>query len=151
MDGSDRTPSPWSVLNDYTKTVVTVAAALLAFTGTFSTADRLATAPIWPLLICWVLLVLAIAAALYSAGKLTGFLMGGRSSSDVSLLMANFSYFFLFAAVVAFLVFAIMATSKSHQMPGHNDVELFEPAASFPLLSQARRPRHRAALSNRFA
>ena len=107
-------PSPWEIVNDYTKTVVTVAAAFLAFTGTFATNDRLAAAPVWPLISCWTFLILAIAAALFSVGRLTGFLRGKRSSPTQCLVSANLSYFSLFLAVVAFMYFAVLAITQKH-------------------------------------
>ena len=116
MPGNDNNPSPWTVVNDYTKTVITVAAALLAFTGTFSTSDRMAAAPVWLLFLSWILLVVAIAASLFSVGRLTGFLKNGKGSYSC-LLAANISYFALFAAVLAFLLFAIIATRKKSDPP----------------------------------
>lgn len=140
MERSDNDPSPWTVVNDYTKTVITVAAALLAFTGTFSTSDRMAAAPVWPLFLCWILLVIAIAAALFSVGRLTGFLKNGKGSYTC-LLAANISYFALFAAVLAFLAFAMMATSKERvpvrqtAVSASGQVELVQVGQSIPPFS----------------
>jgi flagellar motor protein MotB len=104
-------PSPWTVVNDYTKTVVTLASALLAFTGTFSTSDRMAAGPRCPLFLSWIALSIAIAAALYSAGQLTRVLKSGKGAY-CCLLCANISYFALFAGIILFLIFAVLATEK---------------------------------------
>ena len=128
-------PSPWEIVNDYTKTVVTVAAAFLAFTGTFATNDRLAAAPVWPLICCWTFLILAIAAALFSVGRLTGFLRGKRSSPTQCLVFANLSYFSLFLAVVAFMYFAVLAITQKQVgalAPHKGSVGFFSATASPP-------------------
>ena len=89
-----------------------VSAAVLAFTGTFSTGDRLSSGPIGLLFASWALLVFAIAAALYSVGRLTSFLRFGGDRDRACVRSANLSYFALFAAVLVFFVFAIWATTK---------------------------------------
>lgn len=129
-------PSPWTIVNDYTKTVVTLASALLAFTGTFSTSERMAAAPRWPLFFCWGLLALAIAAALYSAGRLTGVLKY-RRGAYCCLLAANLSYFFLFGGILFFLLFAVLATGKPAAPPptpsaATGAVELVPVASAMP-------------------
>ena len=110
--GRPTDPSPWAIVNDYTKTMVTVASALLAFTGTFAATGRSTYAPKQLLVLSWVLLVLSIAAALFSAGRLTGFLAGRRRDDAAFLLPANLSYFSFFGAVLAFLAFAYLDISQ---------------------------------------
>ena len=104
--------SPWTVVNDYTKTVVTVASAFLAFTVTFYSqiSDN---GPRWLLLLTWAMLVAAVAAALYSAGRLTSHLQSSRISVNPALLFANIAYFALFLGVASFFVYALLGTREN--------------------------------------
>lgn len=105
---------PWSVVNDYTKTVVTLAAAILAFTAAFASRVTVISNEVWisyVLYFAWLLLVVSIAAALFSAGRLTGYLSGNTTTPKSFLLWANISYFALFGAVLTFFVFAIATTA----------------------------------------
>lgn len=107
---SNNTPSPWTIVNDYSKTVVTIAAGFLAFTVTFS--EKLYEpryydgAPIF-LLLCWFFLVLSIATALFAAGRLTGYLRDQSTGTTSFILSSNIAYFSLLVAATLFFVFAI--------------------------------------------
>lgn len=103
-------PSPWTLLNEYTQTVVTLAAGVLAFTATFSGQFFHDAGSPTLLFASWALLVLAIAAALFSAARLNGFLRHVRPDADQALTSANVAYFALFLAILVFFVFAFQAT-----------------------------------------
>ena len=101
-------PSPWTVVNGYTKTVVSVASAFLAFTATFySNIGK--GGPYWLLLGAWGLFVVAVAAALYSAARLTSHLRDEKIPPTEALLFSNIASFALFAGVVAFFAYALVA------------------------------------------
>jgi hypothetical protein len=107
-------PSPWEILNDYSKTVVAVAAGFLAFTVTFS--DKLIGAgnPVPPsLLLCWLLLVASIGLALFAVGRLTGYLRNPDKNVRSFLLPSNGSYFLLGFAAFAFFYFAVTALKSN--------------------------------------
>ncbi len=77
-------PSPWSIVLDYSKTVITVATGLLTFTGTFSSKLYDGAHPPCTLIAAWVLLLLSIAFSLYAIGRLTGYLMQKENNSESS-------------------------------------------------------------------
>lgn len=110
-------PSPWVVVNDYTKTVVTLSAAFLAFTGTFASSFLSSSRgfPWWGgmLILTWVFLVTAIASALYAAGGLTNHLRALERPQNQSkpvqsvaafILPANISYVAFLLASGLFLI-----------------------------------------------
>jgi hypothetical protein len=107
---NQKLPSPWGIVNDYSKTVVATAAAFLAFTATFSsqfigrTQDQWLY---WCLIGAWLLLVAAIGASFFTFGRLTGFLRKPGSDERKFLFPANVSFFCLLAATALFFVAAI--------------------------------------------
>jgi hypothetical protein len=103
----DKPPSQWSALNDYSKTIITLASGLLALSVTFSgqvitkRADEISTAL---LVATWIFLVLAIASGVLTAVFLIEFLRKNRNEKLV-IFCANSSYFALGVAGIFFLVF----------------------------------------------
>jgi hypothetical protein len=79
----DKHQNPWAVMIDYTKTVITLATALLGFTVTFA-GTLVGNSPRWFIvcLICvaWLALIVAIASAFWAVGVLTGYLRGTRDA-----------------------------------------------------------------------
>jgi hypothetical protein len=127
-------PSRWTIINDYSKTVVTVCAALLAFIGAFSSklgVVQLTTFALWDLNITVALLCLAALCALAVPGMLDRYLCvtakgiqappAPNKNLDTATqdewdsrkkriwnikLAANFSYIFLALAVIGMAVFS---------------------------------------------
>ena len=92
---------------DYTKTVITLATAVLGLTVTF--AGTLVGANPTPTIIhligaAWVFLIVTIALALYVVGKLTGYLRGLRRTTHPAGLMCNLCYGALLAAMICFAI-----------------------------------------------
>jgi hypothetical protein len=107
-------PNPWDVLNDFLKTIITVATGFLAFTITFSEKliQSFADNGLPGLLIaCWIVLVISIGAALFAVGRLVAFLKGNSSGEWFLIFISNISYFALFAA--ALLLFLLTFRAKS--------------------------------------
>lgn len=95
-----------TVTNDYSKTIITLSTAFLAFTVTFW--QNVLPPPIqdewyWLLILIWVCLFVAIATALYSAGALVGLLLS-RGTRKRLMCAANLSYFAFGTAAVLFLL-----------------------------------------------
>lgn len=133
-------PSRWTVINDYSKTVVTVCAALLAFIGAFSgklLAGQLSVLAIWDVNITIGLLGLAALSALAVPGMLDRYLcvvakeLRQPPAEEKNLdsatqeewdsrakriwnikAVANLSYIFLASAVVGMAVFGICRPSQ---------------------------------------
>ena len=105
-----------TVTNDYSKTIITLSAAFLAFTVTFwkeilppEAYDN------WYLLLVlvWCLLLIAIGAALLSAGLLVRVLLG-EDKNSLLMFSANFSYCCFGLAAIEFLGlgFAVLVVEK---------------------------------------
>lgn len=123
-------PSPWSLLNEYTQTVITLAAGVLAFTATFSGQFFHDAGSPTLLFASWALLVVAIAASLYSAARLTNFLQSGRDGTrKQAIFCANAAYFALFFAIVLFFVFAFQTTR--HREPNEDSVRAVATARGY--------------------
>lgn len=108
-------PSPWTIVNEYSKTVIAVAAGFLAFTITFSTqlydpktVDHI---PIL-LLLTWLFLVLTIGAALFAAARLAGYLQDNINGTTGFLFLSNVAYYLLVLATTSFFAFAISSVGK---------------------------------------
>ena len=101
----DTAQNPWTLMHDYSKTVVTLASSILALTVTFgnSLAGKSPTTGMLTLLVLsWFFLIVTIAAALYVAGRLIGYLRGVRQSPAPAPFLCNVSYFSLFLALFFF-------------------------------------------------
>lgn len=99
--------SPWDIVNDYIKTVITIATAFLAFTGTFITLGK---APFWlslAMLLCWSMLFVTIFCALWAAGGLTNYLRKPETGHRSCLAFANASYITLAIAMLFFVLFTL--------------------------------------------
>ncbi|NGZ11351.1 MAG: hypothetical protein CV088_18600 [Nitrospira sp. LK70] len=95
-------PSPWSIVLDYSKTVITVATGLLTFTGTFSSKLYDGADPPGSLIAAWVLLLLSMAFCLYAIGRLTGYLIQKENNSESSERNPSPSVLKLLRALVSF-------------------------------------------------
>lgn len=111
---ANNTPSPWTVVNEYTKTVVTVGAGFLAFTVTFSSQlfdpKTIDLFPLLLLVFSWFSLVFSIACALRAAGRLTSYLIDPTQDTRKFILPANIAYVSLLIAAFVYFIFAITAT-----------------------------------------
>jgi len=114
----DQAPHRWTVVNDYTKTAITLASGLLAITVTFSgqlieAKNRLS---LILLLISWIFLVGAIASALLAAAYLSVYLgleerddltepevTKKRSRSNRALVLSSAALYFLLGAAILFV------------------------------------------------
>jgi hypothetical protein len=103
----DKHQNPWAVMIDYTKTVITLATAVLGFTVTFA-GTLVGNSPSWVIvgLIClaWVALIGAIATALWAVGVITGYLRGVRAVPQPAPALCNICYFALGLALVLFAI-----------------------------------------------
>jgi hypothetical protein len=101
----DPVPNPWDVLNDYSKTVITLSSGLLVITVTF--LDRLLKTKIDPglallVILVWGCLILSIIAGLLAAAFTINFLKNNTRDHH-AILMANAAFFLLVLAGI-FLV-----------------------------------------------
>jgi outer membrane protein OmpA-like peptidoglycan-associated protein len=89
-------PSPWTVINDYSKTVVTLGSALLAVTVTFSgtiLGKFNSTFQLCFLIAAWLFLVIVIAFALKSIQHLINYLRVGQpQNANKSIFYANAAF-----------------------------------------------------------
>ncbi len=119
-------PNPWGVINDYSKTVITLATGFLALTITFSghLLGRQNPRGLLCLLIgCWVLLVFAIICGLLAAAFLSNFLRGKRSSK-LLMLCSNAAFFSLMGAGVLFLIFgAVQVSTQTIELDATKAIE----------------------------
>jgi hypothetical protein len=100
----DNAPNPWSIVHEYSKTVVTLSSALLAITVTFSEKILSPTTRFEQralLIAIWGSLLLAIIASLLSSAKLSNFLRYGHHANRC-IRFSNIAFFFLTAAAVGF-------------------------------------------------
>ena len=107
-------PSPWAIVNDYTKTVITLASALLAVTITFS-GQILSAAGAWQRLflgIAWLCLLISIAAGVAAEAYLTTYLRN-KATSDSCLAVSAVAYFSLIVAAFFFVACAFTQLVKS--------------------------------------
>ena len=118
MPEQDNTPSPWEIIQDYTKTVITLATAILAFTITFAT-KLTGPAPDFYMksLIAstWSVLVLAIIFGLWAAARLANFLRGKQTEKSC-LLASNIAFFLLVLAGIMFVLIGIRHISNGSEL-----------------------------------
>jgi hypothetical protein len=103
---TEKAPNQWNALNDYSKTVITLASAFLAVTVTFSgqlmgKETNLASNRF--LMGTWGLLVGAIACGVLTAAFVINYLRHNKSEKP-AILFANLSYVLLFLAGASFLI-----------------------------------------------
>jgi len=116
-------PSAWTVINEYSKTIIAVAAGFLALTVTF--CGQLLHPfsrgyPLWSLLACWILLVLVIASSLLSAAFLSNYLRN-KGNPNLCIFFCNVAFFALFLAALFFLIFAISAVRIKNRLTGPSE------------------------------
>jgi MFS family permease len=100
-----------SITNDYSKTIITLSSAFLAFTVTFW--DNVLPPSIqdtwfWLLILIWVFLIVAIASALFAAGLLVRLLLR-KGTRRRLMCAANLSYFAFGLASLLFLALGAIA------------------------------------------
>jgi hypothetical protein len=99
-------PNPWSVIVDYSKAIITLAAGLLGVTVTF--ADRIlgstaTTTQVWGLVVSWAFLLVAVLSGVLAAAFCINQLKSG-TRGNLSVLAANVAFFALLVATAALLV-----------------------------------------------
>jgi hypothetical protein len=103
----DPPPSPWTVISDFAKTVITLGSALLALSVTFSTnfiGKSTDSAQLKLLFVSWGLLLLTIALGVVTLGFVINYLRSGTRDS-LAVFCANSSFYALLASAVAFGIF----------------------------------------------
>jgi hypothetical protein len=115
---TDAAPNPWAVINDYSKTVVTLASALLAATVTFSGQIIGSGLTFWQAIVLfsiWICLLGTIVFGVLAQAFLTRFLRGIDSKANKSLGFSIAALCFLVASSANFVAFAAMrAFSNEH-------------------------------------
>lgn len=102
----DKHQNPWSVVNDFSKTIVTLAASILAVSAAFASNILGGTPSRWLVFLVlgsWFFLILTIAFSVYATGALTSYLRGTEPKSWPVSLFSNLSFI---ALVVALILFA---------------------------------------------
>ena len=105
-------PNAWAVLVEYTKTLVTLASALLALTVTFASQivpKGVQDVERWALIAAWGFLIFTIICAIWSAAFVVNVLFHDRKKRG-AVFLANCAFFGLVLATAAFLVVGIMKT-----------------------------------------
>lgn len=116
LDETQRPHSPLTVIEEFSKTVVTVSSALLGITVTFSShligkVDEIAS---YILFGAWGLSVLAIALAIVTQMLVIRYLsIGEKRARKWCALCGNAAFFVLILAATAFAVFGIQVVTKS--------------------------------------
>lgn len=156
-------PSRWTIINDYSKTVVTVCAALLAFIGAFSSklgVVQLTTFALWDLNVTVAMLCLAALCALAVPGMLDRYLCvaakgilpsaATKKGLDVATAdewesregrirnikrAANLSYTFLALGVIGMGVFATCKPFKQPSDEGSTHQKSDNGGGGTPLLA----------------
>lgn len=106
----DNAPNGWKVIDDYGKTVITLASALLGFTVTFQgqlATDEASHFQVILLIITWALLILTVLFGLLGAALLSEYLRGKREHAGCVFCL-NTSFFLLVGAGIAFGWFALI-------------------------------------------
>ncbi|ANB74986.1 hypothetical protein AYM40_21365 [Paraburkholderia phytofirmans OLGA172] len=106
---TDDAPSGWFVLNDFTKTIITLSSALFALSVTFSAnllGKTTAEYQIVLLVASWVGLALSIAFGVASQGLLINYLRVGKNGG-ATVGCANLSFLLVSVSVLLFLAFAL--------------------------------------------
>jgi len=118
MANAEEKPSAWGVLHEYTKTVVTLATGILAFTITFM-GKLIGSDPsvlVRPLLIAtWAILMLAILFGLLAAAGLANYLRG-KQNANTSLFCANAAFFLLVLAAVLFVALGVVQLGQKDSL-----------------------------------
>lgn len=121
MGDNDKNTSPWAVINDYTKTVITLATSILAFTITFAeklTGPYPSTELKWLLGATWTVLVLSIIFGLWTAARLSNHLRG-KEDSNACILSSNITFFLLVIAASLFIVIGLTQLGKQRPIISH--------------------------------
>jgi hypothetical protein len=107
---TEKAPSAWTIVNDYSKTAITLATGFLGLTITFQgqlTSGHSTFFERALLAGTWTCLVISIAFGLLVTGRLSGFLQNAGTAWWV-LCWCNLSFLMLFLAAGMFLWFACL-------------------------------------------
>lgn len=118
MSEQNNNPSPWEIVQGYTKTVISLSTAILAFTITFATKLTGPTPDFYMKLLItstWSVLVLAIIFGLWAAAKLTNFLRG-KQEANPCLLASNIAFFLIVLAGIMFVLIGIQHISSGSKL-----------------------------------
>ena len=118
MSNGNKNPSAWEIIHEYTKTIITLSTAILAFTITFSeklTGSNPVASIKWLIGITWSLLVLAIIFGLLSAASLSNHLRK-KQESKTCILHANISFFLLVFAGILFVIIGLTQTGNKKSL-----------------------------------
>jgi hypothetical protein len=109
-DGTAEKPNPWDVVNDYSKTVITLASALLALTATFGNQLLTPSSNNWQrglLAAALFLLVVTIVSGVFAEAFLTTFLRGKAKTGNACLAWSLVALYSLIAAMLCFFGSAV--------------------------------------------
>jgi hypothetical protein len=109
-DGTAEKPNPWDIVNDYSKTVITLASALLALTATFGNQLLVASPHAWQRIVigaALLLLVITIVSGVFAEAFLTTFLRGKAKTGNACLTWSLVALYSLIAAMLCFFVSAV--------------------------------------------
>jgi hypothetical protein len=113
-------PSPWELIHDDTKTLITIATALLGLTITFSdkilgvNASRL---EISLLILTWVVLCAVVITSILGSAGVSTYLHGITPNANSGILSINISFFLLVLSIILFIVFGgIQVLHKTQQV-----------------------------------
>jgi hypothetical protein len=112
---SDNNPNPWIALLEYLKGLVTVSAALLAVSVTFSDkilSESITSKQIWVLRGSWLLLLFCIVAAILSTILTVNYLKNNTREYG-AILFANTAFFLFICAVIFFFVVGLQRSELS--------------------------------------
>lgn len=116
---TDDPPSAWTVLNDFSKTIITLSTALFALSATFSAnliGKTTSTYQVVILLVSWSALALSIAASVASQGFLINYLQDGRNRT-AAVFCANASFDLMAGAVLLFVFFGMVTFRDGASQP----------------------------------
>jgi hypothetical protein len=115
---TEEAPNPWEKISDFSKTVVTLASAILALTVTFSAnlIGKITGIAQGLLFLSWALLVVAAGFAIASHGQLIGYLRFGVRQ-DRAILFSNIAFYSLLVSIISFFVFGYFVVSHTEMLP----------------------------------
>lgn len=121
----DKPPSQWTVLNEYSKTIITLASGLLAVTVTFSSqliSKSSDSTSNFLLIATWVVLVSSIIFGVLTAAYIIQYLRNNREGGK-AITFANLSYLTLVLAGGLFLSFGIYVISSDKTWDAVTSIE----------------------------
>ena len=113
MPATENPPSPWTAIDGFTKTIVTLASALLGLTVTFASqlvgqTDNMTRGALY---IAWGLCAFCVISGVLSHGFVVAYLKEDKRDK-LAVLFANISFWALVLAVIGFIYFG--ASTMEH-------------------------------------